>query len=99
MAAGTSAVPLNLNRGPNLMQRCQCRVGVMADNGVTYNSSVTYQHAVAHDPDVRTQPCETLSLATWDLLQDDVMQDDAHCASQALADGSTLTRPVCARSS
>lgn len=28
----------------------------MADNGVTYNSSTTYQHAVAHDPDVRTQP-------------------------------------------
>ena len=33
-----------------------CRVGVMADNGVTYNSSQTYQHAVAHDPDVRAQP-------------------------------------------
>ena len=33
----------------------------MADNGVTYNSSVTYQHAVAHDPDVRTQPNQTLS--------------------------------------
>lgn len=31
----------------------------MADNGVTYNSSVTYQHAVAHNPDVRTQPCQT----------------------------------------
>lgn len=27
----------------------------MADNGVTYNSSQTYQHAVAHDPDVRAQ--------------------------------------------
>ena len=33
-----------------------CRVGVMADNGVTYNSSVTYQHAIAHNPDVRTHP-------------------------------------------
>ena len=28
----------------------------MADTGVTYNSSMTYQHAVAHNPDVRSQP-------------------------------------------
>ena len=34
----------------------------MADNGVTYNSSQTYQHAVAHDPDVRAQPCPYLCL-------------------------------------
>ena len=62
MAASTSAMPLKLYRALDLMQRCHCRVGVMADNGVTYNSSVTYQHAVAHDPDVRTQPYQTLSL-------------------------------------
>ena len=28
-------------------------VGVLADAGVTYNSSQTYQHLVAHNPDVR----------------------------------------------
>ena len=32
----------------------------MADNGVTYNSSQTYQHAVAHDPDVRLTACLNL---------------------------------------
>lgn len=29
------------------------RVGVLADAGVTYNSSQTYQHLVGHNPDVR----------------------------------------------
>ncbi len=27
------------------------RVGMLADLGVTFNSSVTYQHLVAHNPD------------------------------------------------
>lgn len=29
------------------------RVGVVADVGVTYNSSATYEHVVSHGPDVR----------------------------------------------
>ena len=33
-------------------EMCLCRLGVVADVGQTYNSSVTYQHLVADNPDV-----------------------------------------------
>ena len=45
------------NHGQQLKQRPDpspvlCRLGVVADIGQTYNSSVTYQHLVADNPDV-----------------------------------------------
>ncbi len=33
---------------------CGFRVGMLADTGTTYNSSITFQHLVQHNPDVRT---------------------------------------------
>ena len=29
---------------------------MLADTGTTYNSSITFQHLVAHNPDVRPPP-------------------------------------------
>jgi hypothetical protein len=29
---------------------------MLADTGTTYNSSITFQHLVQHNPDVRTPP-------------------------------------------
>ncbi len=35
---------------------CDCRLGVVADVGQTLNSSTTYQHLVANNPDVSCLP-------------------------------------------
>ena len=35
---------------------CDCRLGVVADVGQTLNSSTTYQHLVANNPDVSSMP-------------------------------------------
>ena len=35
---------------------CDCRLGVVADVGQTLNSSTTYQHLVANNPDVSPVP-------------------------------------------
>ena len=51
---------------------CCSRVGMLADTGTTYNSSITMQHLVAHNPDVRPQctprsgdQADPLPLSLW----------------------------------
>ena len=48
-------------------------VGVVADVGTTYNSSQTYQHLVAHNPDVRSVPPPTL-LSPYVYLPDNIQR-------------------------
>ena len=54
---------------PNVVWLALRSVGVVADVGTTYNSSQTYQHLVAHNPDVRSGPLLTL-LSPYVYLQD-----------------------------